>query len=532
MSSTPFIAANGKTIIAPESVKRSSFWKLDEGKFTKISSESLWGKEMNPNVYYVTENIFDSYDNSIIGIKCMVREGIKRAKASNKSCLDIVYLIIDVGTPRQKEIAIKLSNLITSKVTSLNHLFNNVDLDIDGISSWDVSNVTSMDETFAYSSFNADISMWTTTKVRKMRSTFENAINFNQHIEKWDMSSVWDRANMLKNARSFNQDIRKWTPPIEYVFYYNDMLDGTGLDENLKRQVLDSLEINNFLLSTITLRKKNAEHKSEYKTNDYYDITNPNLCEFNKIVLIATSLVNSTHWRYEVQKKHANKLVKTLWRLGTSPEYLAMDHTHNTITHLLFLAYQKFNPNAPRNLIENIYEEIIRRDCQIDYETIEELITNPRYNLYLSKGVDMNLEKEYENNDNLALEEYWSKPKEFLNREGVDQSMKPVLVFHGGNKDVSEFTKGVIVYRCHLQKEQIVIRNGASEYEIINGRAMGLPYGMILGPKDFAQKYNIQDYLDEIKFFALVKIRGEDLSNLGIVCNEQINYKIVGVRGQ
>lgn len=84
----------------------------------------------------------------------------------------------------------------------------------EDISSWDVSNVTNMDDMFrgAYS-FNQDIGNWDVSSVRSMARMFEGASAFNQDVGNWDVSNVTNISGMFSNASNaskFNQDISNW----------------------------------------------------------------------------------------------------------------------------------------------------------------------------------------------------------------------------------------------------------------------------------------------------------------------------------
>ena len=123
-----------------------------------------------------------------------------------------------------------LNRVITSKLTSLNYLFQikggynqaAVPADFnDDISNWDTSNVLSMEEVFSgWPKFNGDISNWDTSRVESMYGMFKSSkyvgshymgpTSFNQDISKWDVSNVKNMSEIFLGATSFNQDISKW----------------------------------------------------------------------------------------------------------------------------------------------------------------------------------------------------------------------------------------------------------------------------------------------------------------------------------
>jgi len=102
-----------------------------------------------------------------------------------------------------------VSYVCTSKVTKMNQFFyQNYEFNQD-VSSWDVSNVTSMSGMFEKSAFNQDISNWDVNNVTDMSRMFERSA-FNQDISNWDVSNVTDMYGMFKDNSAYNQSLESW----------------------------------------------------------------------------------------------------------------------------------------------------------------------------------------------------------------------------------------------------------------------------------------------------------------------------------
>ena len=79
------------------------------------------------------------------------------------------------------------------------------------ISSWDTSDITSMNSLFRHKrSFDEDISSWQTGNVTNMAYMFENNVQFNQDLSMWDVSKVTTMNCMFNNCSEFNQDLSRW----------------------------------------------------------------------------------------------------------------------------------------------------------------------------------------------------------------------------------------------------------------------------------------------------------------------------------
>lgn len=105
-------------------------------------------------------------------------------------------------------------------------LFNNA-----AISSWDVSNVTSLASIFENAtSFNQPLNTWDTANVEVMRAAFYGATAFNQPLDNWDVSNVWHFGISFSGASSFNQSFGTWT--MTSATEVDGMLNGTAMAWN------------------------------------------------------------------------------------------------------------------------------------------------------------------------------------------------------------------------------------------------------------------------------------------------------------
>lgn len=75
----------------------------------------------------------------------------------------------------------------------------------------DTSKVTTFEDLFRdIEDFNCDVSQWNTSNVTNMNYTFRGCIDFNCDISEWDMSNVTTATAMLRLYEKFNQPIGKW----------------------------------------------------------------------------------------------------------------------------------------------------------------------------------------------------------------------------------------------------------------------------------------------------------------------------------
>ena len=133
-----------------------------------------------------------------------------------------------------------ISSWDVSNVTTMNQMFSNSSFNQD-ISSWDVSNVTSMVLMFGTSPFNQDIGDWDVSNVTTMLDMFKDC-SFNQPIGNWDVSNVTNMGGMFWGG-VFNQPIGNWD--VSSVTAMNQMFVSDGNNESSFNQDISSWNVNN-----------------------------------------------------------------------------------------------------------------------------------------------------------------------------------------------------------------------------------------------------------------------------------------------
>jgi surface protein len=140
---------------------------------------------------------------------------------------------IDYFIPTGVSTPIPFNNIVTTLITDMSFMFtystsvNFSDTNLlfnQPIGSWDVSNVTNMDNMFSNSiEFNQPIGSWNVSNVTNMRGMFYKATAFNQPIGSWDVSKVTNMQSMFNRSVAFNQSIDSWNvgnvTNMSFMFY-------------------------------------------------------------------------------------------------------------------------------------------------------------------------------------------------------------------------------------------------------------------------------------------------------------------------
>jgi surface protein len=102
-----------------------------------------------------------------------------------------------------------ISGWDVSKVTNMSAMFWTAKAFNQPLNDWDVSNVVDFGYMFAGAVYNQPLDNWVTTSATDMSGMF-NSAEFNQPIGNWDVSNVTRTSEMFAYTSKFNQPIGNW----------------------------------------------------------------------------------------------------------------------------------------------------------------------------------------------------------------------------------------------------------------------------------------------------------------------------------
>ena len=146
-----------------------------------------------------------------------------------------------------------LSNICAHLISDLRHSLYPCEFSkIDGMSQWDISYVTNLDNAFANSNtnnlFNVPIGNWNTVNVTSMIETFSHAFHFDQDLSNWKTDNVTSMYLMFNKAHTFNQNLSTWNVSnvksmnqmFRYSYSFNGNISGWTVDNVTDMQYMFS----------------------------------------------------------------------------------------------------------------------------------------------------------------------------------------------------------------------------------------------------------------------------------------------------
>jgi len=158
----------------------------------------------------------------------------------------------------------------TSNITSMDSLFTGASVFNQDISAWDVSNVTNFNFMFAkaiaFNNGGNPLTWADTSKVKRMDRMFYEAKSFNQNISSWNISQVVSIDHMFERAFAFDS-------PLEW-----DTSNITSMERVFSQAYKFNQDISSWNVSNVT---QCSGFNYLINTNDNQNFSRPNFSECN-----------------------------------------------------------------------------------------------------------------------------------------------------------------------------------------------------------------------------------------------------------
>ena len=137
--------------------------------------------------------------------------------------------------------------------------------EIPNLDSWDISNCTSLKETFkGCRKFNSNINSWDVSKVKNFDSTFEDAREFNQDLSSWKTLAAKSFRRTFFRAKSFDQNIGHFN--LSKVINIDGFLDVSNISVENYTKTLNGWKSQK-LMPNLSLGVLGIKYDSEGKVN-------------------------------------------------------------------------------------------------------------------------------------------------------------------------------------------------------------------------------------------------------------------------
>lgn len=291
------------------------------------------------------------------------------------------------------------------------------------ISSWDVSNITNMNDIFRNAtSFNQPLDNWNVSNVEYMQGMFSGAKSFNQPLNNWDVSKVENMAYMFYNATSFNQaeSLYNWTP--KYGVEVEFLFSNSGITKEQQYQILrrwfhKEFQSDNYdrYYDTPILQALSVLHDELYRT------------PFNEMDVVADLdeilIQQNINWDdYNEDAVEVHKAFNNV-NIERYKELIGFDNKEPPITNIVSYIKQKFE-----TYINIAIEETTDNNVSTSSTSRKRpIITKPVWNNTQKKNLKRNLKAIM---DKLSLCTYFDNPaNNLLIKQTIDFVFRQPAIF-------------------------------------------------------------------------------------------------------
>ncbi len=253
------IDSNVTTAIAHTYATPGVYTVQISGTFPSIYFNNRGDKNKIIEILQWGDIAWESFESSFYGCVNLNFDNIDRPDLSNVTSLKDTFR----GCTAFNGI---INNWDVSTVTDLTGTFRSCSTFNRPLDNWNTTRVTTIASLFQDASlFNEPLDSWNTANVINMSGTFQGATNFNQNISNWLVNEVVDMSFMFSRARNFNRSLSTWV--VSKVTNMRDMFNNSNFNQ----------PINNWNVSAVTNMSGMFARSNFNQPLDRWDVSNVTL---------------------------------------------------------------------------------------------------------------------------------------------------------------------------------------------------------------------------------------------------------------
>jgi surface protein len=177
---------------------------------------------------------------------------------------DLFYGLIKNNEQNAKLVGI--GNWDVSNVENMSSMFSGCANFDQPLNDWDVSNVENMSSMFSgCANFDQPLNDWDVSKVEDMTEMFYECTNFDQPLNDWDVSNVENMSSMFSGCANFDQPLNDWdvskVEDMTEMFY-----ECTNFDQPLNKWDINNVKYRSEMFTGCNINKKNKPTKLKSTT--------------------------------------------------------------------------------------------------------------------------------------------------------------------------------------------------------------------------------------------------------------------------